>query len=737
MLARLEFKEQNRDEKAEPEAFQKIGREVRGGVQGRGRRGQGGSAASTSSAPSATSRAASTTSSAAAPGARVTPGRARFYLSLEDDLMRIFAGDRVKSLMERMGMPDDEPIEHPWVTKSIGDAQKKVEERNFDIRKNLLEYDDVMSEQRKTVYTIRQQLLLGIYKPERLDDDGKPTGKMREIKPLDATRRGREAGRRADASSTTGRRCDPRAANGEPPPPRPMKVLGGEGALLDRFAPRGHLQVLGLPHRLQGGRGEGAAEGLRPAPRRGPAVAHRAARALARPGRRDPRRHRRGVLPVEQAAGGLGLEGHPGRFHRALRREARPTYESTVRPRGARAAALPRRPRRASRRRRRSSGRSSSCASSATSTWRRSTARGSSTSRTWSTCATASASAATARRTRSRSTRKRATTSSSTMMAATSSNVATKLFKVQVQKEKEIERIEREDAERHAAQQRAHADAPRVGGGRRGDRTLDRSPPSCRHGRSPGRFSSRRSDRGRRSAGTTRARAVAVKSSRSATARRWKKAAERPTTRVRRVTLTVIPRPSAAEGTLTVIPRPSAAEQSCRSGLRGLGETLAASAYLGSSRRFAPLGMTSLGDARRAREPRFRSPRVCSKVRGHANPSSPWCSRHRVHARLRLAAAHRVRRVGRRSERAHQAGRHARRAAVDRRLLQPRVRLPARRAERRQGHRQMEARRPERVGRALRRRHRQRRPLPVERAQVRAGRPRRGGRAARGTSSTR
>jgi preprotein translocase subunit SecA len=98
--------------------------------------------------------------------------------------MRIFAGDKVKSLMERMGMPDDEPIEHPWVTKSILDAQAKVEGRNFDMRKNLLEYDDVMSEQRKTVYKIRQQLLLGTYAPEHVDDDGKPTGRLREIKLL-------------------------------------------------------------------------------------------------------------------------------------------------------------------------------------------------------------------------------------------------------------------------------------------------------------------------------------------------------------------------------------------------------------------------------------------------------------------------------------------------------------------------------------------------------------------------
>ena len=65
------------------------------------------------------------------------------------------------------------------------DAQSKVEERNFDIRKNLLEYDDVMNEQRKTVYEIRQQLLLGIYTPEILDEEGKPTGKSREIEPLE------------------------------------------------------------------------------------------------------------------------------------------------------------------------------------------------------------------------------------------------------------------------------------------------------------------------------------------------------------------------------------------------------------------------------------------------------------------------------------------------------------------------------------------------------------------------
>jgi preprotein translocase subunit SecA len=80
-----------------------------------------------------------------------------------------------------MGMPDDEPIEHPLVTRSIENAQRKVEERNFDVRKNLLEYDDVMNAQRKTVYALRQQLLAGRYAPEDVDDAGKATGEARKI----------------------------------------------------------------------------------------------------------------------------------------------------------------------------------------------------------------------------------------------------------------------------------------------------------------------------------------------------------------------------------------------------------------------------------------------------------------------------------------------------------------------------------------------------------------------------
>ncbi|HKY34748.1 MAG TPA: preprotein translocase subunit SecA [Polyangiaceae bacterium] len=180
MIARLDFKKQNRDELVEPEAFAELVTKYEGECkiehdevvelgglhiigterhesrridnQLRGRAGRQGD-----------------------------PGYSKFYLSLEDDLMRIFAGDRVKNLMDRMGMPDDEPIEHPLVTRSIENAQRKVEERNFDIRKNLLEYDDVMNAQRKTVYSLRQQLLLGRYAPEEVDETGKPTGETRDI----------------------------------------------------------------------------------------------------------------------------------------------------------------------------------------------------------------------------------------------------------------------------------------------------------------------------------------------------------------------------------------------------------------------------------------------------------------------------------------------------------------------------------------------------------------------------
>jgi preprotein translocase subunit SecA len=92
-------------------------------------------------------------------GRQGDPGTSRFYMSLEDDLMRIFGSDRIKSLMETLGMEDGEPIEHRWLTRSIEGAQKKVEAHNFDIRKNLLEYDDVMNQQRKSIYRLRRRVL--------------------------------------------------------------------------------------------------------------------------------------------------------------------------------------------------------------------------------------------------------------------------------------------------------------------------------------------------------------------------------------------------------------------------------------------------------------------------------------------------------------------------------------------------------------------------------------------------
>jgi len=92
-------------------------------------------------------------------GRQGDPGSSRFYLSLDDSLLRIFAGDRLRSVMERLKMPDGEPIEAGMVTRSIESAQRKVEGRNFDIRKQLLEYDDVANDQRKETYRLRNEVL--------------------------------------------------------------------------------------------------------------------------------------------------------------------------------------------------------------------------------------------------------------------------------------------------------------------------------------------------------------------------------------------------------------------------------------------------------------------------------------------------------------------------------------------------------------------------------------------------
>ena len=183
MLAKLEFKEQGKDELVDKEAFEEVIKRYEGSSKKEGDEVREAGGLHIVGTERHESRRIDNKLRGRA-GRQGDSGTSKFFLSLEDDLMRIFAGDKVKALMERMGMPDDEPIEHPWVTKSILDAQSKVEGRNFDIRKNLLEYDDVMNEQRKTVYKIRQQLLVGIYTPEILGDDGKATGKLRPIEPL-------------------------------------------------------------------------------------------------------------------------------------------------------------------------------------------------------------------------------------------------------------------------------------------------------------------------------------------------------------------------------------------------------------------------------------------------------------------------------------------------------------------------------------------------------------------------
>ncbi|WP_173933536.1 preprotein translocase subunit SecA [Chelativorans sp. Marseille-P2723] len=94
-------------------------------------------------------------------GRQGDPGRSKFFLSLQDDLMRIFGSDRMDGMLQKLGLKEDEAIVHPWINKALEKAQKKVEARNFDIRKNLLKYDDVMNDQRKVVFEQRLELMDG------------------------------------------------------------------------------------------------------------------------------------------------------------------------------------------------------------------------------------------------------------------------------------------------------------------------------------------------------------------------------------------------------------------------------------------------------------------------------------------------------------------------------------------------------------------------------------------------
>ncbi|MCD6497662.1 MAG: preprotein translocase subunit SecA [Deltaproteobacteria bacterium] len=113
-------------------------------------------------------------------GRQGDPGSSSFYLSLEDDLMRYFGGERLHKIMEWAGMPEDVPIEHPLVNKSIERAQRQMEAQNFDIRKNLLEYDNVMNHQRTAIYALRRQVLEGKYVPELTEDERK-AGKHNKV----------------------------------------------------------------------------------------------------------------------------------------------------------------------------------------------------------------------------------------------------------------------------------------------------------------------------------------------------------------------------------------------------------------------------------------------------------------------------------------------------------------------------------------------------------------------------
>jgi len=92
-------------------------------------------------------------------GRQGDPGGSRFFLSLEDDLMRIFGSDRMGGMLQRLGLKEGEAIVHPWINKALEKAQKKVEARNFDTRKNVLKYDDVMNAQRKEVYAQRKEFM--------------------------------------------------------------------------------------------------------------------------------------------------------------------------------------------------------------------------------------------------------------------------------------------------------------------------------------------------------------------------------------------------------------------------------------------------------------------------------------------------------------------------------------------------------------------------------------------------
>ena len=168
------------------------------------------SAACSFSAPSGTRRGASTTSCAAAPDARAIPAPRASTCRCEDDLMRIFAEEWVSTLLQRLGMEEGVPIESRMVTRRIEAAQKAVEGQNFEARKHLLEYDDVMNKQREAVYGLRRQLLEGIG-PEG-PDPAKTTSPAFSSELLDKLRRRKTSTRRLGPEGPEERRSSPASA---------------------------------------------------------------------------------------------------------------------------------------------------------------------------------------------------------------------------------------------------------------------------------------------------------------------------------------------------------------------------------------------------------------------------------------------------------------------------------------------------------------------------------------------
>ncbi len=134
-------------------------------------------AASTSSAPSATRAAASTTSCAAAPAARATRAARSSTCPCKDDLMRIFGSDRMEGMLVKLGLKEDEAIVHPWINKALEKAQQKVEARNFDMRKNILKYDDVMNDQRKVVFEQRREMMASESLEEQVERHARRRGR--------------------------------------------------------------------------------------------------------------------------------------------------------------------------------------------------------------------------------------------------------------------------------------------------------------------------------------------------------------------------------------------------------------------------------------------------------------------------------------------------------------------------------------------------------------------------------